>query len=70
MHGNTIFNLLFSFASGKQESKNTFQCRTLLKVEKGVVLVHKCGKGTVDELVENFDDTMVLFGYLRTFVGY
>jgi hypothetical protein len=43
----------------------------LLKFEKdGTVMVHNYGTGTVDELVENFDDTLVLFGYLRTFVGY
>ena len=43
----------------------------LLKFEKdSTVVVHNHGTGGVDELVENFDDTLVLFGYLRTFVGY
>jgi len=42
----------------------------LLKVDKdATVAVHTHGTGTVDELTEHFDDTLVLFGYLRTFVG-
>lgn len=42
----------------------------MVHFEKDVPVVYAAGKGGADELSENLGDHQVLFGYLRTFLGY